>query len=77
MKGILFHKGYDYSASNECFKNYELLLDKQQSREVKLFYFDGAKPKSKTHNLDRKLNRCFPRGRAYLKVSNSGIFNRM
>lgn len=67
--GILFHKDYDYEKFNTNFNNFNLLLDKQQPREIKLFHSD--KPvKSKTPHLGRKLSRCFPRGKAYLHMSN-------
>ncbi len=53
---ILFHKDYPYLDLDNCYKNFDLLVDSQQW------------VKNKNTRLNRKMERCFPRGKAYMRV---------
>lgn len=66
---ILFHKDYPYSDLDNCYKNFELLIDKQQWVGHLLVDTSENPIKRKVTRLTRKMDRCFPRGKAYMRVS--------
>ncbi|WP_144141373.1 hypothetical protein [Providencia rettgeri] len=66
---ILFHKDYPYSDLDNCYKNYELLIDSQQWVNHPLVDTPDHPIKRKATRLIRQMNRCFPRGKAYMRVS--------
>lgn len=66
---ILFHKDYPYSDLDNCYKNFELLVDSQQWVNHLLVDISNNPIKRKITRVNRKMNRCFPRGKAYMRVS--------
>ncbi|MCT0080737.1 hypothetical protein KT997_00045 [Proteus mirabilis] len=69
MKGTLFHKDYPYPDLDYCYKNYDRLIDNQQWINNPLINISETPLKIKVTPLRRKLDRCFPRGKAYMRVS--------
>lgn len=66
---VLFHKDYPYSDLDNCYKNYELLIDSKQFVYEPLVDTTDNPIKRKATRLIRQMNRCFPRGKAYMRVS--------
>lgn len=66
---ILFHKDYPYSDADNCYQNFELLIDNKQWVNQPLVNISENPIKKKTTRLNRKMDRCFPRGKAYMRVS--------
>ncbi len=66
---ILFHKDYPYSDLDNCYQNFELLIDSKQFVYEPLVDTTNNPIKRKCARLIRQMNRCFPKGKAYMRVS--------
>ncbi|HED3889382.1 TPA: hypothetical protein R4229_001740 [Morganella morganii] len=66
---ILFHKDYPYPDLDNCYKNFELLIDSKNLPYEPLVDTTENPIKRKATRLFRQMARCYPRGKAYMRVS--------